>query len=54
MNKTILKYSGIAAIAIGSVALFISGTGESQVIEIVAGIFVLAGIIAEILKDKIS
>ncbi len=53
MNKTILKYGGIVAIAIGSIALFVSGVNESSVIEIVAGIFVVAGIVAEIIKDKI-
>lgn len=50
MNKNILKYGGIAAVAVGSIALFMSGTGESSVIEIVAGVFVLAGIVAEIIR----
>ncbi len=46
MNKTILKIAGIVAIALGSVALFLTGVGESAVIAIVSAVFVLAGLIA--------
>ena len=52
MNKTILKISGIVAIALGSVALFITGVGESAVIAIVSAVFVLAGLILAIFKPK--
>jgi hypothetical protein len=36
---------------IGAGALFMSGTGESEVMAIVGGVFVLAGVIAAILKS---
>ncbi len=52
MNKTILKIAGIVAIALGSVALFITGVGESAVIAIVSAVFVLAGLIAALFKPK--
>jgi hypothetical protein len=49
-NK-VLKYGGILAVVIGAGALFMSGTGESEVMAIVGGVFVLAGVIAAILKS---
>jgi hypothetical protein len=52
MNKTILKIAGIVAIALGSVALFITGIGESAVIAIVSAVFVLAGLIAALFGFK--
>ena len=49
MNKnTILKIAGIVGIVGGSVALFLSGTGVSVVTDVVAAVFVVAGIIAGI------
>lgn len=51
-KKTTLKYGGIAAVVIGTGALYLSGTGESAVIEIVAGVFVVIGVIADIIRDK--
>jgi uncharacterized membrane protein HdeD (DUF308 family) len=45
-----LKIGGIVAIVAGSVALFLSGTGEMLVTAIVGAVFVLAGIIAGLFK----
>ncbi len=52
MNNTILKIAGIVAIALGSVALFLTGVGESAVIAIVSAVFVLAGLIAALFGFK--
>jgi len=53
MNKnTVMQIGGVVAIVLGSVALFLSGTGESVVVAVVGGVFVLAGIIAGIFKPK--
>lgn len=49
---TPVKIGGIAAIVAGSVALYLSGTGEAVVTAIVGAVFVLAGIIASALKPK--
>lgn len=54
MNKNMLKIGGIVAIVLGAGALFISGTSENIVIELVAGVFVVAGVIATLIKDKVS
>lgn len=51
MNKNILKWGGVVAVGAGSVALFLSGTGESAVTAIVGAVFVLAGVIAAIIKS---
>ena len=48
-NK-ILKIAGVVCIVGGAACLFIAGAGESMVAGIVAGVFVLAGIIAAIFK----
>jgi len=52
MEKNWMQIGGIAAIVVGAIALYAAGTGESEVIGIVAGVFVLAGIVAGILKKK--
>ena len=52
MNKTIVKIAGIVAICLGSVALFLTGIGESAVIAIVSAVFVLAGLVAALFKPK--
>lgn len=52
MNKNVLKIGGIVAIVAGSVALYLAGVGESMVAAIVAGVFVLAGIIASLFKTE--
>lgn len=54
MNKNVLKIGGIAAVVLGSVALFLSGTGESVVVAVVGGVFVLAGIIAGMFKVELK
>ena len=50
MDKRILKIGGVVAIVVGSVALYLSGTGESAVVAIVGAVFVLAGVIVAIFK----
>ena len=47
-----LKVGGIIGIVDGSVALYLAGVGESTVSAIVAGVFVLAGVIAGIFGFK--
>ena len=46
MNKDVLKWGGITAVVLGSVALYLSGTGEA----VVGAVFVLVGIIASLFK----
>ena len=48
MNKNVLKWGGIAAVVLGSVALYLSGTGEAAVAAVVGAVFVLVGIIASL------
>jgi len=45
-----LKMGGVLGILIGSVCLYLSGTGEAVVTAIVGGVFVLAGLIAALFK----
>ncbi|MCF7951169.1 MAG: hypothetical protein K9L57_06020 [Spirochaetaceae bacterium] len=55
MNKEkLLKIGGVVAIIGGTAALFMSGTSESTAVELVAGVFVVAGVVAMIIKDKLS
>lgn len=49
-KNTVLKIGGVAGVALGSVALFLSGAGESTVTGIVGAVFVLAGIVAAFFK----
>lgn len=51
MNKKVLKTAGVVAIIGGSVALYLAGTAETEITAIVAGVFVLAGVIAAIFKS---
>lgn len=50
MNKNVLKWGGIAAVVLGSVALYLSGTGEAAVVAVVGAVFVLVGVIAGLFK----
>ena len=50
MNKNVLKWAGVAAVGVGSVALYLSGTSESAVTTVVGAVFVLVGVIAAIIK----
>lgn len=50
MNKNVLKWGGIAAVVLGSVALYLSGIGEAAVVAVVGAVFVLVGIIASLFK----
>jgi len=45
-----LKIGGIAATVAGAAMLYIGGTGEAQVSALVGGVFVLAGVIAQVIK----
>ena len=49
-NK-ILTIGGTVAIVGGAVALYLAGTGETAVTAVVAGVFVLAGVIAALFKS---
>jgi uncharacterized membrane protein HdeD (DUF308 family) len=51
VDKRVLKWGGVAAVAVGSVALYMAGVGEQAVTGVVGGVFVLAGIIAAIIKS---
>ncbi|MFW6225322.1 MAG: hypothetical protein ACOC3V_00010 [bacterium] len=50
MKSLWLKIAGVAGIIGGSVALYVSGTSETTVGAIVAGVFVLAGVVVSIFK----
>ena len=49
-KSTWLKIGGVAGVVIGSVCLFLAGAGVSAVTDVVGGVFVLAGLIAVLLK----
>jgi uncharacterized membrane protein HdeD (DUF308 family) len=49
-KKLVLKIVGVVGIVGGAVALYFSGVAESAVAAVVAGVFVLAGIIAALFK----
>jgi hypothetical protein len=48
-NK-ILKIAGIAAVSGGSVALYFAGSTEGMITGLVAGVFVVIGLIAAFFK----
>jgi uncharacterized membrane protein HdeD (DUF308 family) len=52
MDKKLLLTSGIVGIVVGSICLFLSGSGVSMVTDLVGGVFVLAGLIAIFFKEK--
>ena len=49
-TKKIMKYSGMGAVAVGSGLMYLAGSSESSVTAIVAGIFIIASIIFNIIK----
>lgn len=49
-KNTWLKIGGVVGVVGGSIALYMSGVAESAVAGIVAGVFVLAGLIAALFK----
>lgn len=49
-KNTILKIVGVGSIVVGSVCLFISGSGAELVTTLVGGVFVLAGMILAFFK----
>jgi uncharacterized membrane protein HdeD (DUF308 family) len=49
-KNSIMKIGGVAAIVLGSTALYLSGTGADAVTAIVGAVFVLAGMIAALFK----
>ena len=52
MKELILKIVGIVGIVGGSVALYFSGANEAMVAGLVAGAFVLIGVIAGFFGTK--
>lgn len=52
MSPKVLKIVGIAAIVVGTVAMYLAGSGESTVIALISAVFVLGGIIAGIFGLK--
>ena len=51
-TKKIIKWSGVAAIAVGTLAVYIGGGSEGYVIEIVGSVFAVIGIVITIIKSK--
>ena len=49
-TKKIVKWCGVGAIALGSVALYLGGGSEGYGIEVVGGVFLIIGIVIGILK----
>ena len=47
----ILKIAGVVLVGLGSVALFMGGAGEQTTIAVVGAVFVLAGLVAAIIKS---
>ena len=45
-----LKIGGIAAVAVGSVALYLGGSSEVMVTGLVGGVFVVIGLVAAFFK----
>ena len=45
-----LKIGGLIAIVGGSAALYVGGVAEANITAVVGGVFVLAGVIAALLK----
>ena len=52
MDTKWFKVGGVIAIVVGSAALYLAGTAESTVVAIVAGVFILAGVIAGLFTLK--
>ena len=50
IKQTYVKIAGVVAIVGGSAALYLAGSSESEITGIVAGVFVLAGVITAIFK----
>lgn len=50
MSEKVYKIGGVVLVGLGSVALYASGTGEQAVIAVVGAVFVLAGLVAGIIK----
>ena len=48
--KNILKYGGIVSIIIGTGAMYLGGATEDMTMSLVAGVFVIAGVITGIIK----
>ena len=53
-KKTMFTIGGIAAIVLGSVALFLGGNDAGVATEIVGATFILVGIIANLIRNKIA
>jgi len=49
-TKNIVRWSGVGAIALGCVALYVGGGTEGNAAEIVGGVFAIIGIVIGIIK----
>lgn len=49
-TKNIIKWSGVGAIALGCIALYVGGGTESYAAEIVGGVFAIIGIAIGFIK----
>lgn len=54
MKEKTLKIASIVAILAGSVGLYVAGVGGSTVVALIAGVFVLAGVIASMFKLELK
>lgn len=48
MKDKTLKIGGVVAVIGGAIALYLAGTDEATVAAVIAGVFVLAGVVASI------
>lgn len=46
----IMKIAGVAATVVGAGLLYLSGSGEEMALELIGGVFLIAGIIANFFK----
>lgn len=49
-TKKIIKWSGIGAVAVGSLAIYIGGGSEGYAIEVVGAVFAVVGIVMSLIK----
>ena len=52
MNKNVLKYGGIVAVAVGAVALYFSGATQDYIVGVVGAVFSVISVIGIVLLGK--
>lgn len=52
MNSKLFKYVSMGLIAVGTAGMYLAGATESTTAAIVAGIFAIAAIIANLVKNS--